>query len=162
MEGWGGVLSLFISAAVLSKLWTMPLWQYGNQTLNTFWITSKRSSTHCALSIYTSCLTPCYWKELGVQFLVRSPAHIPAMMHLIGWQPCSNQLNDRQTGSEHSCTVQSKPIVWQSEAAILGFPPPTENRFQWISWPSGIIIMQKAQQRKVVCSTIVLTFFPIA
>lgn len=155
MEGWGGLLSLFISAAVLFKLWTMPLWQYGNQILNTFWTTSE-------LYIHTQFLTPCYWKELKILFLERSPAHIPATTHLIGWQPCSNQLNDRQTGSEHSCTVQSKPIVWQSEAAILGFPPPTENRFQWISWPSGIIIMQTAQQRKVVCSTIVLTFFPIA
>ena len=58
------------------------------------------------------------------------------MMHLIGWHTCSNQLNDRQAGSEHSCTVQPKPIVWQSEAAILGLPPtpqtfpPSEHTFQ--------------------------------
>lgn len=47
----------------------------------------------------------------GDKFTVCPAAHIPVMMHLIGWPPCSNQLNDRQTGLEHSCTVQSKPIV---------------------------------------------------
>lgn len=39
MEGWGGGLSLFISAAAQSKLWTLPLWRYGNQKWNTFWRT---------------------------------------------------------------------------------------------------------------------------
>lgn len=97
-------------------------------------------------------------KSSGMKFVVCLSVHISVVMHLIGWQPHGNQLNDRQTGLERSCTVQSKPIVRQSEAAILGFPLPTENRFQWIGWPSGIVIMQKAQQTKVVCCTFVLDF----
>lgn len=49
----------------------------------------------------------------------------------------------------HSCTLQPKPIVWQSGAAILVSPPQQRTDFRWILWPPGIIIMQKALQRKV-------------
>lgn len=68
------------------------------------------AATHCAPCIYTI-FVPMFWKELGIDSVVCLAAHIPVMMHLIGWQTCSNQLNDRQIGSEHSCTVPSKPIV---------------------------------------------------
>lgn len=71
------------------------------------------AAAHCALYIYTHRFDPMLLEGVGegdtFSFFFSGPAfvvHIPAMMHLIGWQPCSNQLNDGQTGSEHSCTVQ--------------------------------------------------------
>ena len=57
------------------------------------------------------------------------PANIPVMMHLIGWQPHSNQQNDRQSLSTAAHHKLSQ--LWDNQRLLFWVPsPPSEDRFQ--------------------------------